>query len=424
MGARTQLGRTDDAVDARMALARAVAPLLDQMAAEATDAIWREVDAYRNSADANLRSQVVVHCRAVFATFLTILREDRPPTREEFPTTRSQALYRVGQGVLLTDFLRAFRIGQLTFWDSVRQAIGADPALKDAALAAVSRLMQVIELGSSIAADAYLHAQQYRLADSERVNRDLIEDLLLGRSAAAEPHSGMLRAAGLTTDKRIAVVSACVVGWSGAEPAMQDIAATFRRAKGRDAGGLLALRHDELLGLFPVVGNSGRMISRLERAHAELRATQIELAIGVSTVHAQLSDVPKAYHEARVAREALVTRGGVLALSSVSTFNYLMLSNDETARRLIDPKIRQFVEEDLASGGSYLETINAYVASDLNAKVAAELLHLHVNTAYYRLERIAERTGLDLRKLPEVLDLLVAVRLLSPPLRSPHRQQR
>lgn len=413
-----QLGGSVDAVDARMALARVIEPLLDQMAAEATDAIWREVPVYRDNPDANLRLQVVVHCRAVFETFLTILREDRLPTREEFPTTRSQALFRVGQGVSLTDFLRAFRVGQLTFWDSVRVAIGNDPGLKDAALAAVSRLMQVIELGSSIAADAYLHAQQYRLADRERVNRDLIEDLLLGRPTG-DPQLGILRAAGLTTEKGIIVISAAAIRWSGVEPAMQEIAAEIRRASGRDAGGLIALRHEELLGLFPVVDSGERVITRLKRSHAALRTTQVELAIGASTVHSELSDVPKAYHEARVARDALAGCGGVLALSSVSTFNYLVLSNDETARRLIDPKIRQFVEEDLAAGGSYIETINAYVTSDLNAKVAAELLHLHVNTAYYRLERIAERTGLDLRKLPEVIDLLVAVRLLSPATRRP-----
>jgi PucR-like helix-turn-helix protein/diguanylate cyclase with GGDEF domain len=410
----TQLGATVDAVDARMALARAIEPLLDQMAAEATDAIWREVPVYHDNPDANLRLQVVVHCRAVFETFLTILREDRLPTREEFPTTRSQALFRVGQGVSLTDFLRAFRVGQLTFWDSVRNAVGDDPALKDAALAAVSRLMQVIELGSSIAADAYLHAQQYRLADRERLNRDLIEDLLLGR-APGDPQLGILRAAGLTTEKGLIFVSATAVGWSGAEPAMQEIAAEVRRTGGRDASGLMALRHDELLGLFPVVDSGDRVIGHLNRAYAALRAAQVELAVGASTVHTQLSEVPKAYHEARVARDALAGCGGVLALSSVSTFDYLVLSNDETARRLIDPKIRRFVEEDLAAGGSYIETINAYVSSDMNAKLAAELLHLHVNTAYYRLERIAERTGLDLRKLPEVIDLLVAVRLLSPP---------
>jgi sugar diacid utilization regulator len=90
-----------------------------------------------------------------------------------------------------------------------------------------------------------------------------------------------------------------------------------------------------------------------------------------------------------------------------------MLSDDQTARRLIDPKVRRFVEDDLASGGTCIETINAHVASDVNAKVAVELLHLHVNTTYYRLEPIAERTGYDLRKLTEVIDLVVAVRLLA-----------
>ena len=150
-----------------MALVRAAEPLLDQMATAATDAIWRELPAYRDNPDANLRLQVVDHCRAMFETFVTIVREDRLPIREEFPLTRSQALYRVGQGVSLADFLRAFRIGQLIFWDGLREAIGTDPAVKEAALAAVSRLMQVIELGSSIAADAYLQARQYQVADSE-----------------------------------------------------------------------------------------------------------------------------------------------------------------------------------------------------------------------------------------------------------------
>jgi DNA-binding PucR family transcriptional regulator len=48
----------------------------------------------------------------------------------------------------------------------------------------------------------------------------------------------------------------------------------------------------------------------------------------------------------------------------------------------------------------------------MNAKTAAERLHLHVNTIYYRLERIAERTGCDLRRLADVMELLIAVRLL------------
>jgi sugar diacid utilization regulator len=53
----------------------------------------------------------------------------------------------------------------------------------------------------------------------------------------------------------------------------------------------------------------------------------------------------------------------------------------------------------------------AYAAADLNAKAAAEQLLIHVNTAHYRLGRIAEKTGCDLRRLADVIDLLIAVRL-------------
>ena len=67
--------------------------------------------------------------------------------------------------------------------------------------------------------------------------------------------------------------------------------------------------------------------------------------------------------------------------------------------------------EDREHGGHLIETLLAYAEADLNAKAAAERLLIHVNTAHYRLGRIAERTGCDLRRLPDVIDLLIAVRL-------------
>jgi DNA-binding PucR family transcriptional regulator len=69
------------------------------------------------------------------------------------------------------------------------------------------------------------------------------------------------------------------------------------------------------------------------------------------------------------------------------------------------------VAEDRENGGHLIDTLLAYAESDLNAKAAAERLLIHVNTAHYRLGRIAERTGCDLRRLPDVIDLLIAVRL-------------
>lgn len=70
------------------------------------------------------------------------------------------------------------------------------------------------------------------------------------------------------------------------------------------------------------------------------------------------------------------------------------------------------VEEDIAAGSGLVDTLVEYAACDLNAKTAARRLHLHANTAYYRLDRIAEKTGCDVRRFSDVVELLIAVRLL------------
>jgi sugar diacid utilization regulator len=70
--------------------------------------------------------------------------------------------------------------------------------------------------------------------------------------------------------------------------------------------------------------------------------------------------------------------------------------------------------EDREHGGHLIATLLASADADLNAKAAAEALLIHPNTAHYRLARIAEKTGSDLRRLPDVIDLLIAIRLTSP----------
>ena len=58
---------------------------------------------------------------------------------------------------------------------------------------------------------------------------------------------------------------------------------------------------------------------------------------------------------------------------------------------MIAPEIERFVAEDRAHGGPADRTLLAYADADLNAKAAAEALLIHVNTAHYRLGRIAEQ---------------------------------
>jgi DNA-binding PucR family transcriptional regulator len=124
-----------------------------------------------------------------------------------------------------------------------------------------------------------------------------------------------------------------------------------------------------------------------------------------------LGAVPAAYREASAARDRVGGGGGVLALPTLTAFDYLTLVGGDTARHLISDAVWDFVKRDLADGGALSETLVAYIGANLNAKAASERLHMHVNTAHYRLGKIAERTGCDLRNVSDVLELLIAIKL-------------
>ncbi|HEV2371750.1 MAG TPA: helix-turn-helix domain-containing protein [Streptosporangiaceae bacterium] len=400
-------------------IATAAEATMDTLVDLAVEAIWQQVPAYMDSHDEQLRRDVTVHVRSVFTVFLAGVTGGRPARRADFVLTRQQATRRVSQGISLADFLHAFRIGQLVLWQGVLDAAGEEPLAREAALSLVAELMRVIELGSTVAAEAYVEAQQHALAESDRVRRDLLEDLLARRSTFAGPKGALLRTVGLGPDTRLLVATAAPAGELPHSYTLRDAAAVVGRVRGGRGRGLAVVRQDEIVCVTPVPrAGVDAAVADMRQACTELAEHRVRLAVGVSTVHPGLLAVPEAYSEARVAREGLGQAEGVLALPLLTTFDYLVLRDDETARRLVRPEVRQFVAEDLAAGGALIATLVEFAACDLNAKTAAERLHLHVNTAYYRLERIAERTGCDLRKLTDVMELLIAVRVLGarPPL--------
>ena len=95
-------------------------------------------------------------------------------------------------------------------------------------------------------------------------------------------------------------------------------------------------------------------------------------------------------------------------------FDYLVRRSSPTARRLIPAAADHFIVEDSTQGGALIATLRAYAAADLNVKRTAKQLHIHVNTAHYRLAKIEERTGVDLRHVGDVVELLIAAQLAAP----------
>ena len=135
---------------------------------------------------------------------------------------------RVDVGIALPDFMKAFRIGQIALWNDVLTGVEEHPATKDAALLLVDQMMRTIEVGSTNAAEAYLEAQQYALADSARLARDLVEDLLAGRPPSVRPRLQLLADVGPTTRRR----TCCLRPGDGARgrgaPHQDQLRAAFR----------------------------------------------------------------------------------------------------------------------------------------------------------------------------------------------------
>lgn len=405
--------------DAR--LAPAAARLVDAFeaiivpaAAETADAIRAEIPAYAGVTDErfaeDLNASVVANLEAVVRT----LRSGRPPTPDDLLFVRGPTTRRAQRRIPLGSYLHAFRIGHRVIWRTLVSGADDDES-RAAALTLVEPVIEFIDIVSTHVAEVYVEAERLLLAEGERVRRDLLDDLLSGRRPRPGPRADTLAAAGLSADATLVVVSALPAGSAVDEHALRAAAAALGRSRLRVTSPLAVQRGDEVVAILPAgPGDGPALAAALRTTRAKLSKQGLALSIGASTVATGLEQVPTAYREAAGARSSAGEREGVLALCELGIFEYLTLIGDETATRLIPAGIARFVEEDLADGGVLIATLREYADANLNAKAAAERLFIHVNTAHYRLGRIAERTGRDLRSLHDVVELLLAVKLTRP----------
>jgi hypothetical protein len=173
---------------------------------------------------------------------------------------------------------------------------------------------------------------------------------------------------------------------------------------------LALAQQGEVVAVAPGAG-SRQVCDRLEALHARLREEGVPLAFGVSLPAHGVAELPRAFAEARAALECVAGDGGVAALPLMSPLRFLTLSAPDTARRLVDPRLRTFLEQDQRRGGALRDTIRALAETDLKLGVAAARLQVHPNTLQYRVRRIQERTGRNPRRVADLLELLTAIAL-------------
>jgi hypothetical protein len=382
---------------------------LDSLVEAAVEAIRAEIPAYaaRDEIFADVKEQVAAHYRTKLTAFL----EERTVTLDEVAFIRGAATRRARAGLALEDYIAAYRVGEKVLWNAVVSVAGRSPEGQEAALTLAAPLMRYVDFVTTQAGRAYVEFQQFAVADADRERRDLLELLLSGELPA---HPELREAAerhGVGSDTPLVAIVA--VAAPGESDAPHTVISALSRAAGRKAQPLVVARRDEIVALAALSSHAeARTVSdRVAAAHERLDAEGIPFAVAVSTVADGPGELPRVYAEARRAVARIAEKGGVVALPSLSAFEYLTSRRDDTVERLVDPRVLQTLTEDRARGSVLATTVRTFAEADLSLRVTAERLHIHPNTAQYRLRRLEERTGRNPRHFDDLVELLVAIAL-------------
>ncbi|WP_328396489.1 PucR family transcriptional regulator [Nocardia sp. NBC_00416] len=398
---------------------------VDEIADRSSSAILAQIPGYAGR-DREFRADVHDQVARLCRTGLGALLDQRRVTPADLASTRRAAVRRARSGLPLVDYITAFRLGQQAFWKSLVAHAGDSPAAREATLSMVLPLTRYCDLVSAHATHAYLEFQQNQSAEAGRDGRDLMECLLGG----SLPERGPLLALaathgiGVTNPERLVVVTATALSTRdrrGSEPADTEaphIAAAALTRTAVNGHRTLTVVGDTDIVAVAGLGRTGTvedLCARLRRTREALAGEGIVTALGISTVLTGVDHLPRGRQEARAALELLPDGGGVMALPELTPFRYLVLSSDETARTLVDSRITRTLTEDQAKGAVLADTIRAFVAADMNLREAADALRIHHNTAKYRLRRIQQLTGRNIRSVTDLVELLVAIELRATP---------
>ncbi len=270
-----------------------------------------------------------------------------------------------------------------------------------------------VEATDELAAIAAL--DRVRREEGLRAARHIAEEAVaLADSGGSQPEIAVrLRQAGLDSSAPLVAVVADFAGrpdlLQSARTVLEDIAARFGPpvvAVSRDGRAAALLPGDRL----DLPDDARRALQRLAPGIGRLRLT-----VGISTPSAP-GAVSGALEEARYARRLAELRTGAVSVVSGDevTSHVLLLATvpDDVRRTFASRVLGQMLDYDQRNAAGLRQTLEAFLECSGSWSRAAQMLHLHVNTVRYRMERIEQLTGRDLSRLEDRVDVFLALRSL------------
>jgi hypothetical protein len=370
----------------RASLLRRLGAVASPFVDEALRRIVREVPGY-HSADALTEQDLRRSFRRCLELVLVLVLERRDPTPEELHEQAHLGGRRAEAGLEVADLTRAYRLGFLVVWSGLAERAREDGPQTEQLLA--QHALRVWELQDRLCSaieDAHRARQQQLQETSGRRGRALL-DALRGLPDTAEAAERAARAVGMRPDGRF--VAAVVSGAAGRRPFLPGAVTV-------DEDGESVLVCSVRGAAADAAENLADELERLGWSH-----------VGVGLCLTGLDGARQSLRLARRAHDA-GRRTGRRTLSAGADWFACMVGNEAEHLEPVLAPVRKALadDEDLAA------TVAAFLAADRNLTRAAARLFLHPNTVAYRIRRLADTTGLDLRTLDGLVRAHTALTLL------------
>ena len=306
---------------------------------------------------------------------------------------------RAEQGVPLTIVLHAYRLGALYIWDELVRLCGEDLGASRALLDSASTLWNALDIYSQELTTAYRDVETELMLTDARVREAALAALFNGVSTSGQS------AADVATALRLPRLGRFVVVASDPRPMEQEraLASAERAMAALGVRSVWRSEPDSELGLVAL-----SRPHRVDRLIGQFTSSTLG-RVGVSEVFESIVDTPHAVHQARLARDAATPGANVVMRFEESRVAALVAATPELAVGLARQVLGDVLEQPADEQALLLSTLRAWFDAGGSAGGAGRLLHCHPNTVRYRLGKLAQLTGRDLRAPIDAAHLYLAL---------------
>ncbi|MGF3056078.1 PucR family transcriptional regulator [Microbacterium sp. YY-01] len=398
-------------------VARALLKHFDALMSTITNRVWQTVPAY--SAQLLERVDLTDRIRDNVHNVIMCMFEDRPPVPDELERAARAGERRALQGISHISIVQSFRTAERVLNDEYHSwcarmqvrdesaragrdsMVAALDSLEAAMLSAYSAMQHQITVSNALTEPTLFR----RLAEGDTIHPDEVEQLARVLELEDAEESEFIAFAATIIDD--------AEQFSVDRMRLRLVAALSTITGTPTLSGIVRQQHPvpssastatQALFALPCTSPSDEFLSIVQQALTEASlVTSVRAAIGEPRTG--LSQIGVS------ARQALAA----LAATEQGTHTPGVL-------RYVDRLMEVFTHRDLGfaralrsryleplGGGDLEETLRAYTAHELSMGETAKALHVHKNTVVYRLRRIEELTGLNLRHARDITRAVLAI---------------